>query len=132
MIRPGVLKDSYGSGEHGKVGKSGCQVICGASATPQIMGLMMITLYNWTMPSVIFLCLLTQVYLGLYWAEVIIPVYPDHCLMHLERCHFQSSLTDPSTGPPHNYMQYLDPYSVCQSFFQMPWEAVPHIGNSFS
>ena len=58
--------------------------------------------------------------LRLYWMKVIRPVYPDHCLMIRERCHFQPCLNGTSSGLPHNYILYLDPSSVCQSFFQTP------------
>ena len=38
--------------------------------------------------------------------------------MNPKRCYFQPGLRGPSLGPPHNYTQYLDPSSICQSFFQ--------------
>ena len=55
-------------------------------------------------------CLKYLLYLGLlrYCTKVISPVYPDHCLMNSDRCHFDPSLNGPSSGPPHNYILDLD------------------------
>ena len=42
MDRPGVRQVPEGSGEHGKMEKSGCKIICGAPTTLAVKGLMMI------------------------------------------------------------------------------------------
>ena len=39
--RPGVRQVPEGSGEHGKMEKSGCKIICGAPTTLAVEGLMM-------------------------------------------------------------------------------------------
>ena len=41
MDRPGVWQVLEGSGEQGKMEKSGCKVICGAPSTLTVKGLMM-------------------------------------------------------------------------------------------
>ena len=41
MDRPGVRQLPEGSGEQGKMEKSGCKIICGAPTTLAIKGLMM-------------------------------------------------------------------------------------------
>ena len=41
MDRPGVRQVPEGSGEQGKIEKSGCKVICGAPTTLAVKGLMM-------------------------------------------------------------------------------------------
>ena len=41
MDRPGVWQVLEGSGEHGKMEKTGCKIICGAPATLAVKGLMM-------------------------------------------------------------------------------------------
>ena len=41
MDRPGVWQVSEGSGEHGKMEKTGCKIICGAPTTLVVKGLMM-------------------------------------------------------------------------------------------
>ena len=38
---PGVCKVPEGSGEHGKMEKTGCKIICGAPTTLAVKGLMM-------------------------------------------------------------------------------------------
>ena len=42
--RPGVRQVLEGSGEQGKMEKTGCKIICGAPTTPAVKGLMMILL----------------------------------------------------------------------------------------
>ena len=42
MDKPGVQQVPEGSGEHGKMEKNGCRVICGAPMTLAVKGLMMI------------------------------------------------------------------------------------------
>ena len=42
MDRPGVWQVPEGSGEQGKMEKTGCQIICGAPTTLVVKGLMMI------------------------------------------------------------------------------------------
>ena len=41
MDRPGVRQVSEGSGEQGKMEKTGCKIICGAPTTLEVKGLMM-------------------------------------------------------------------------------------------
>ena len=41
MDRPGVRQVSDGSGELGKMEKTGCKVVCGAPTTLAVKGLMM-------------------------------------------------------------------------------------------
>ena len=41
MDRPGVRQVPQGSGEQGKVEKTGCKIICGAPTTLAVEGLMM-------------------------------------------------------------------------------------------
>ena len=41
MDRPGVRQVSEGSGEQGKMEKTGCKIICGALMTLSVKGLMM-------------------------------------------------------------------------------------------
>ena len=41
MDRPGVRQVQEGSGEQGKVEKSGCKIICGVPVTLAVKGLMM-------------------------------------------------------------------------------------------
>ena len=41
MDRPGVRQVPEGSGEQGKMEKTGCKIICGASTTLAVRGLMM-------------------------------------------------------------------------------------------
>ena len=42
MDRPGVRQVPEGSGEQGKMEKTGCKIICGAPTTLAVKGLMMI------------------------------------------------------------------------------------------
>ena len=42
MDRPGVREVPEGSGERGKMKKSGCEIICGAPTTLAVKGLMMV------------------------------------------------------------------------------------------
>ena len=42
MDRPGVRQVPEGSGEQGKIEKTGCKIICGASTTVTVEGLMMV------------------------------------------------------------------------------------------
>ena len=41
MDRPGVRQVPEGSGEQGKMEKTGCEIICGAPTTLTVKGLMM-------------------------------------------------------------------------------------------
>ena len=49
MDRPGVRQVPEGSGEQGKMKKTGCKIICGASATLAVKGLMimMMIMVDW-------------------------------------------------------------------------------------
>ena len=42
MDRPGVWQVPEGSGEQGKMDKTGCKIICGVPTTPAVKGLMII------------------------------------------------------------------------------------------
>ena len=44
MDRPGVRQVTEGSGEQGKMDKTGCKIICGAPATLAVKGLTMMTM----------------------------------------------------------------------------------------
>ena len=46
MDRPGVRQVPEGSGERGKMEKTGCKIICGAPATLAVKGLMMMMLMS--------------------------------------------------------------------------------------
>ena len=46
MDRPGVRQVPEGSGEQGKMEKTGCKIICGASTTLAVKGLMMMMMMN--------------------------------------------------------------------------------------
>ena len=46
MDRPGVCKVPEGSGEQGKLKKTGCRIICGAPTTLAVKGLMMMMSVN--------------------------------------------------------------------------------------
>ena len=46
MDRPGVQQVPEGSGEQGKMEKTGCKIICGAPATLAVKGLMMMMMVN--------------------------------------------------------------------------------------
>ena len=45
MGRPGVRQVPEGSGEQGKMKETGCEIICGASATLVVKGLMMMMIF---------------------------------------------------------------------------------------
>ena len=45
MDRPGVRQVPEGSGEQGKMEKTGCKIICGAPTTLAVKGLMMMMIY---------------------------------------------------------------------------------------
>ena len=53
MDRPGVGQVPEGSGEHGKMEKTGCKIICGAPTTLAVKGLMMMMM-NYVRPVVWF------------------------------------------------------------------------------
>ena len=44
MDRPGVRQDPEGSGEQGKMEKTGCKIICGAPTILAVKGLMVMTM----------------------------------------------------------------------------------------
>ena len=46
MDRPGVQQVPEGSGEHGKMEKTGCRIICGAPTILAVKGLMMMMMMN--------------------------------------------------------------------------------------
>ena len=46
MDRPGVRQVSEGSGEQGKMEKTGCKIICGAPTTLAVKGLMMMIMMH--------------------------------------------------------------------------------------
>ena len=47
MDRPGVHQVSDGSGEQGKMEKTGCEIICGAPTTLAVKELMMMMMNTW-------------------------------------------------------------------------------------
>ena len=47
MDRPGVRQVPEGSGEQGKMEKTGCKIICGAPTTLAVKGLMMMMMIIW-------------------------------------------------------------------------------------
>ena len=46
MDRPGVCKVPEGSGEQGNMEETGCEIICGASTTLAVKGLMMMMMMS--------------------------------------------------------------------------------------
>ena len=52
MDRPGVRQVPKGSGEQGKMEKTGCKIICDAPTTLAVKGLMMMmmSIVNWYLP----------------------------------------------------------------------------------
>ena len=46
MDRPGIQQVPGGSGEQGKMEKTGCKIICGAPTTLAVKGLMMMMMMN--------------------------------------------------------------------------------------
>ena len=46
MDRPGVQQVPEGSGEQGKIEKTGCKIICGAPTTLAVKGLMMMMMHS--------------------------------------------------------------------------------------
>ena len=52
MDRPGLRQVPEGSGEQGKMEKTGCKIICGAQTTLAVKGLMiMMMIFSITSPS---------------------------------------------------------------------------------
>ena len=51
MDRPGVRQALEGSGEQGKTEKTGCKIICGASTTVVVKGLMMMVMMMGVKPT---------------------------------------------------------------------------------
>ena len=49
MDRPGVRQAPEGSGEQGKMEKTGCKIICDAPTTLVVKGLMMMMNLEWAM-----------------------------------------------------------------------------------
>ena len=63
MDRPGVRQVPEGSGEQGKMEKTGCVIICGAPTTLMVKGLMMMMMMIMMMMSVhTFICVKTSKY----------------------------------------------------------------------
>ena len=52
--RPGVRQVPKGSGEQGKMEKTGCKIICGAPTTLAVKGLMMMMIMMMTMASYVY------------------------------------------------------------------------------
>ena len=46
MDRPGTRQVPEGSGEQGKMEKTGCKIVCGAQTTLAVKGLMMMMIYG--------------------------------------------------------------------------------------
>ena len=53
MDSPGVRQVPEGSGEQGKIEKTGCKTICSAPTTLMVKGLMMMMMMSWGLFSVI-------------------------------------------------------------------------------
>ena len=51
MDRPGVWHVPEGCGEHGKMEKTDCKIVCGAPTTLAVKGLMMMMMTRWQNPS---------------------------------------------------------------------------------
>ena len=70
MNRPGVLQVPEGSGERGKMEKTGCKIICGALTTlavKELMMMMMMRLYHKRkLLLLLFVCLLVVV---VFWGN---------------------------------------------------------------
>ena len=61
MDRPGVRQVPEGSGEQGKMEKTGCKIICGAPTTHVVKGLMMMMMYRYMPRNVVYVqCLLVS------------------------------------------------------------------------
>ena len=85
MDRPGVQQVPEGCGEHGKMEKTGCKIICGAPTTLAVKGLMMMMMtvsYSCTLCFVWFVlclipvhCVLCGVYCVLFLYTVLCGVY---------------------------------------------------------
>ena len=61
MDRPGVRQVPEGSGEQGKMEKTGCKIICGAPTTHAVKGLMMMmmmTLNFFVLCPVVSMCMM--------------------------------------------------------------------------
>ena len=54
MDRPGVRQVTEGSGDQGKMEKTGCKIICGAPTTLAVKGLMMIMMIIKEVNGIIF------------------------------------------------------------------------------
>ena len=54
MDRPGVRQVPEGSGEQGKIEKTGCKITCGAPTTLAVKGLMMMMIMMMTMASYVY------------------------------------------------------------------------------
>ena len=57
MDRPGVRQVPEGSGEQGKMEKTGCKIICGAPTTLAVKGLMMMVIMCVCVSVSVCLCL---------------------------------------------------------------------------
>ena len=51
LDKPGIQQVSEGSGEEGKMEKTGCEIICGAQTTLAVKGLMMMVMMMMMMMS---------------------------------------------------------------------------------
>ena len=77
MDRPGVRQVPEGSGEHGKIEKTGCKIICGAPTTLAVKGLMI--MMNGTQGSRLDFFLISE-QLGLDIASA--DITPGYCSDH--------------------------------------------------
>ena len=62
MGRPGVRQVPEGSGEQGKMEKTGCEIICGAPTTLAVKGLMMMMMIMMTKALVSSLSFISSVF----------------------------------------------------------------------
>ena len=100
MDRPGVRKVPEGSGEQGKMEKTGCKIICGAPTTLAVKGLMMMMMncskFQWKMNSLRSRSrsqrrfeLLVNVYMeDFFWTTEHLVTKPDMVMQHHKpECH---------------------------------------------
>ena len=84
MDRPGVQQVPEGCGEHGKMEKTGCKIICGAPTTLAVKGLMMMMMtvsYSCTLCFVWFVLCLIPVHCVLCGVYCVLFQYTVFCVV---------------------------------------------------
>ena len=66
MDRPGVHQNQEGSGEQGKMEKTGYNIICGAPTTLVVKGLMMMTMMMMCVCVCVCVCVRVQMCVGVF------------------------------------------------------------------